>query len=98
MEGELDEGSQNVQAFSYKVNKYQGCNVQHDKHNEQCCMLHMKVVNRVNPKKAKIFFYFFNFVFICHDKYSLTYCGHHFMMYVSQIVMLYTLNLYSVVC
>ena len=25
------------------------------------------------------------------------YCGHHFMMYVSQIIMLYTLNLYSVV-
>ena len=27
-----------------------------------------------------------------------TYCGHHFMMYVSQIIMLYTLNLYSAVC
>ena len=26
------------------------------------------------------------------------YCGHHFMMYVSQIIMLYTLNLYSAVC
>ena len=26
-----------------------------------------------------------------------TYCGNHFMMYVSQIVMLYTLNLHSAV-
>ena len=26
-----------------------------------------------------------------------TYCGHHFMMHVSQIIMLYT-NLYSVIC
>ena len=26
-----------------------------------------------------------------------TYCGHHFMMYVSQIIMLYILMLYSAV-
>ena len=26
-----------------------------------------------------------------------TYCDNHFMMYVSQIIMLYTLNLYSAV-
>ena len=25
-------------------------------------------------------------------------CGHHFMMYVSQIILLFTLNLYSTVC
>ena len=24
-----------------------------------------------------------------------TYCGHHFMMYINQIIMLYILNLYS---
>ena len=27
-----------------------------------------------------------------------TYCGHHFMAYVSQIIILCTLNLYSAVC
>ena len=32
-EGELNEGSQNVQTFSSKIKKYQGCNVQHDKYN-----------------------------------------------------------------
>ena len=38
-EGELDEGSQRVQTPSYKVTKYKGCNVQHDKDNEHCCTL-----------------------------------------------------------
>ena len=32
-EGELDEGVQKVQTSSYKINKYQGCNIQHDKNN-----------------------------------------------------------------
>ena len=27
-----------------------------------------------------------------------TYCGHYFMMYISQIIMLYTLNSYSAMC
>ena len=31
--GELDEGGQKVQTSSYKINKYQGCDVQHDKYN-----------------------------------------------------------------
>ena len=30
--GKLDEGSKNVQNSNYKTNKYQGCNVQHDKY------------------------------------------------------------------
>ena len=29
-EGELNESGQNVLTSSYKINKYQGCNVQHD--------------------------------------------------------------------
>ena len=29
-QGELDEGGQKVQTSSYKINTYQGCNVQHD--------------------------------------------------------------------
>ena len=32
-EGELDEGSQKVQTSSYRINKYLGYNVQHDKYN-----------------------------------------------------------------
>ena len=32
-EGELEEGGQKVQTSSYKINKYWGCNVQHDKYN-----------------------------------------------------------------
>ena len=31
--GKLDEVGQKVQIFSYKINKYQECNVQHDKYN-----------------------------------------------------------------
>ena len=31
--GTLDEGIQRVQTSSYKINKYQGCNTQHDKYN-----------------------------------------------------------------
>ena len=31
--GEMDEGNQKVQTPSYKINKYQGCNVQHHKYN-----------------------------------------------------------------
>ena len=30
---ELDEGCQKVQISNYKINKYWGCNVQHDKGN-----------------------------------------------------------------
>ena len=62
----------------------------------------MKVVQRVNPKsshhKEKTFLYFFNFCIHEMMDVPLTYCGHHFMMCISQIIMLYTLNLYSAVC
>ena len=60
-------------------------------------MLYMHLLKRVNPKgshhneKNGFFPYFFNFVSIWDDVYS-TYCD-HFMMYVSQISMLYTLNI-----
>ena len=61
-EGKLDEGSQKVCISSCKRNKNEGCNVHHDEYNEQCCMLHMKVANTVNPKssphKEKIMNYF----------------------------------------
>ena len=35
----------------YKINKYKGCNVQHDSYNDHnCCMVYMKGVKRVNLK------------------------------------------------
>ena len=70
--GELDGGRQKLQNPSYRINKEvnKECNVQHDKYNEHCCVLCMKV-KRVNPKsyhhKEKFFFYFFNFIPIWDD-------------------------------
>ena len=40
-----------VWTFTCKINKYDGCNVQHDKCIRHCCMLHMKLL-RVNPKTS----------------------------------------------
>ena len=61
----------------------------------------MKVVKSVNTKRShqgKIFFLSFLFylykIMDCHQPY----CDNHFMMYTSQIIMLYTLNLYNAVC
>ena len=62
-------------------------------------MLHMEVVKRVNPKNShhkKKLFSISLFVSIWDDGYLLTYCDNLFMMYVSHIIMLYTL--YSTVC
>ena len=39
-------------------------------------------------------FHFFNEIMDVHQ----IYCGNHFMMCVSQIIILYILNLYSVIC
>ena len=36
-------GGQKIQTSSYQINKYQGCNVQHNS-NQHCCMLYMKVI------------------------------------------------------
>ena len=91
-------GRQKVQISSYKTNKYQGCTVQHDKYNYHCCVLYTKAVKRANPKSShtrkKIFFLFLSFC-ICTGWWMVTKL--HFMIYVSQIIMLSTLNC-SVVC
>ena len=49
---------------SYKINEYEGYNMQYDKYSEHCCMLYMKLV-RVNPDFSPqgettifLFFYF----------------------------------------
>ena len=58
-------------------------------------MLYMEVVKRIlsSQHKEKNFFLlcFFNFVSVCSD--GKTYCDKYFMIYVSQIIMLYTWNL-----
>ena len=58
-------------------------------------MLYIKDVKRVNHKSSHDKEKTFNFVFKWD---SVHYCGSHFWFMLSQIVMLYTLNLYSVVC
>ena len=62
-------------------------------------MLCMEVVKAVNPKssyhKEKIFFSFFFCIYMRRQMFNKTYCGNHFMMYVSQIIMLYTFNIQS---
>lgn len=67
----LKEGCQKIQTSNYKVKKYKRCKLPHEKYDEHFCVfcvLHMKLVKRVNPKslqpKEKNCFYFFFFVFI----------------------------------
>ena len=50
--GELDEGSQKVQTSGYEINKYKGCNAQHDKYSQHYCILHMNIAKGVNPKSS----------------------------------------------
>lgn len=64
-------------------------------------MFYMKVVMRVNPKiyhpREKYIFFFFLYLYDMMDVHK-TYCDNHFMMYKSQIIKLYSLNLYSAMC
>lgn len=60
-------------------------------------MVYLKVFKRVDPKSShqkgnKIFLYLFEMMDV-----DQTYCGNHFTINVSQIIMLSTLNLYSAV-
>ena len=53
---------------------------------------------RVNPKfSSQKFFSFILYLYKTMDIHE-TYCDNHFRMYVTQIITLYTLNLYSAVC
>ena len=66
------------------------------------CYLYMKVVKRVNPKSSHHKEKNFSISLILH-LYEMvdvhcTYCDQHVMMYVKSHHLLYTLNLYSVVC
>ena len=72
----------------------------------QCCVLYMKAVKRVNPKKFSSqgkysFFYFFDvYLYEMMDIHMFTeaYCDTPFMMRLSQNMMLYTLHLNRAVC
>lgn len=49
---EMGEESQKVQTSSYKKNKYLGHNLQHEDCSEDCRMVHLNVVKRVDPKSS----------------------------------------------
>ena len=61
----------------------------------RCFMLYMRVKS-VNPEFLSqgkyIFLFFFSFESIWDDEYSLFYSVNHFMIYISQIIVLYTLK------
>ena len=62
----------------------------------------MKVVKRANPKSShhKETFFSISLILWVYEMMDVqwTHCDNHFMMYTNQIIMLYTLNLYSDVC
>ena len=49
-EGKWHKCSQNVQACSYKMSKYQRGSAQHDKCNQHGHKLYMNLAKRINPK------------------------------------------------
>ena len=59
----------------------------------------MKVIKRVSPKsfQHKEKFISFSFLLYLYEIMDVhkTYCDDHFMMYISQIMVLHSLNLYS---
>ena len=76
-------------------------NVQHNKYNQHCCMLYVKVVKRVNPKSSdhkKFFLNSFNFISIGDNGYSPNYCNNNIAMNIHQIITLYILNFYTTIC
>ena len=105
-------GSQNVQLSSHKISTYLACNKPYDNINYDdkhminiinTAVCYTWIVKRVDPKssqhrKKKIFsISLILYPYKMMDTPS-TYCDNHFMMYVNQILMLYTLKLYSAVC
>lgn len=60
--GESDEINQKVQTSSYKRNKYWGGTIQYFNYNKYCCMAHLNVSKRVDPK---------NFITHTHTKKNI---------------------------
>ena len=46
------EGGQKAQTFSYKMNKFWGCNAQHGDYSQQYCIAYMKVARREDLKSS----------------------------------------------
>lgn len=61
-------------------------------------MLLSEQIEEFSPQGKKLFFYFFNIASTWDNGVHWTYYGNHFIMYVSQIIMLATFNLRSAVC
>ena len=83
-EGELDEGDQKIKTSNNKINMYQGYNVQHEKYNQHCSKLYIKV-KRTNSENShhREKFVFLSLILYLHKMMDVhqTYCGNHFMMY-----------------
>ena len=62
-------------------------------------MIYKKIAKRVDPKSShhNFFLFYLSYLYKMMDV-NLSYYGNQSMMYVSQMSMLYTLNLYSDVC
>lgn len=92
--GELEEGGQKVETFSYKINEYDGGNVPHADCSYHCYVVYFIVAKRVDPKflsqGKKHFFFLYPYKVMDVNQ---TYCGNHVTKYVSQVIMLYTGNL-----
>ena len=61
----------------------------------------MKAGKRVDPEfSSQGHFFSISLILYLHEMMDVnyTYCDNNFMMYVSQITMLYNLNLYKAVC
>lgn len=67
-----------------------------------CCIIHRKIIKGVNPKSShhKEECYFPSFLSYLYEAMDVspTHCGHHFMIHVNQIIMLYALDVYNEVC
>ena len=66
--------------------------------NTAICYIWTLLSEEFSPQGKKLFFYFFNIASTWDNGVHWTYYGNHFMMYVSQIIMLATFNLHSAVC
>ena len=67
--GKMHKGGQNVQISTYTINKYWGCNAQHEDYSYYCFMVYLEVAKRVNPKSSHLKekkYFFLSFVSI-HD-------------------------------
>lgn len=82
----LDEVGQKIRSSSHKVSKHWGCNVQHDDYSYHSLMVYFKAVKRVSPEFSSQ-----------RKNIKSTYCGYYFTIYVTQVIMLYTVNLYRAV-